>query len=628
MKLEIRIGSSTRQYTTRSGAAYITVGSRPDSDIVIDDPAVSPIHLKFEHFVDRWSYTDQMSDTGTKHNGETKYSAELAEGDKVEVGSAVLKVVDLLTELDVAPKPARTADRSWQDEVKPSAANPTSTYKRRVEDEYRSNQESAYSSGKDTDYSSSSDDADGYHRGTDHARQTRPATVAGRAPAGTKPANKAGVVIVMLVVFVLFGGGVAFALLDAGDSYDGEDYGELPESAPATTAGSSSGDSGTNGGGPAKVDERMSPDEEKRLKSELDALVSNANEDAPIDKLAAYEKIKAEAARYKSHGLEWPLERAFTAIRLQLFREMQERYGTDNGDVYDLEKANKYAEALERVNALATYLDQTDLHRELAKSSEMDKYVARKLPELEEANDWYIGECFARADEALQRNDFAAAEAVLTELRQQARLDESLKSNLDAEVTGVAASRKAQENGELPAKREPFDRRKDKLPRAPESKLLPKSDSSSYAEMNQLKTRLEKAWKAGEIDDASCTFYGRAATLLAKTSDWRMVLNVDHECANGVHVQYKVRYAQHQLPPETMISLYEAIQPSRNELLAMLLTCFNEGLIEESKRIACKLWHADESVKADLDQLLATKFGIEVPEGGFVERDGKLVAPD
>ncbi|MCA8914018.1 MAG: FHA domain-containing protein [Planctomycetes bacterium] len=614
MKIEIKVGSTSRSYTTRSGAAYITVGSRPGSDIVIDDPGVSPIHLKFEHFVDRWSFTDQMSDTGTKHNGETKYSAELAEGDRVEIGGAVLRIVDLLTELDVAAKPSRTTDRSWQDEVKPGSANPTSTYKRKVDNSYSSKEESGYSTGKDAEYAVSNDDADSYHRGTDHARQPKPAPNRAQRSTVPKQPNKAGPVIVAMVVLVFVGAGVAFALLDSGGSADDN---PAPDSPPAKTSETTE-----------SADVRMPADIEKRIKGQLDQLVSKADESSPTEKLAEYGKLKQEADVYKSHGLQYSFERAHTVIRLELFREMQERYSQDNGDIYDLEKASKFDEALDRIYALKDYLDQTDLHRELAKSSEMDKYVTRELPQLEEGNEWYIGECFARIDEAMQRNDFEAAEGVLTELRDQARLSEELRGDVAWEITAVASSRAAQAKGDLPARRDPFDRRKDKLPRAPESKLLPKSDSSSYAEMNQLKTRLEKAWKAGEIDSVECTFYGRPATLMPKEKDWRMMLTVEHECANGASVLYTVRYAQHLLPPETMISLYEAIHPTRDELLAMLLSCFNEGLIEDSKRIACKLWHADESVKADLDQLLAAKFGIEVPEGGFVERDGKLVAPD
>jgi hypothetical protein len=82
----------------------------------------------------------------------------------------------------------------------------------------------------------------------------------------------------------------------------------------------------------------------------------------------------------------------------------------------------------------------------------------------------------------------------------------------------------------------------------------------------------------------------------------------------------------HQVPPHTLVSLYEGIEPTRDELLATLMICFQNGLVEDARRLACKLWHADESVKADLDQLLATKLSIEVPEGGFIEKDGKLVA--
>ena len=631
MKIEIKVGSTSRTYTTRSGAAYITVGSRPGSDIVIDDPGVSPIHLKFEHFVDRWSYTDQMSDTGTKHNGETKYSAELAEGDRVEIGGAVLKVLDLLLELDVAPKAARSTDRSWQDEIKPTADKPTSGYKRNVDSNYTSKEEGGYSSGKDAEYAASNEDGEAYHRGTDHAEPPKPAPVRQQGSSGAKPAPKAIAVVVMLVMMALLAGGVFFALGTEGevdqDTLD-RDRAELArEAQKQADAQRNAGDTGGEPVAP-KIDGRMPREVENEIKTKLDAITSPADERAPAEKLEDYYALKKQADEYKEKGLSWPFERAMTVLSNQLFTEMQERYGKDNGDSYDLEQAHKYRELTERLTALDAYFKQSDLHAELARQREMQKWVDRELPHIAEANGWYIGECFARADEALQRNDYGAAVLELNGPHENAVLTDTLAQGIDTELIALAELGVKQQNGEGEPKRAPFDRRKDKLPAAPVSTLLPKGEGSSYGEMNDLKKRLDKTWKAGGIDGVDCTFYGRKAQLQPKTDDWRMVLKVTHPYANGGSFDYSVRYGQQNLPPETMISLYETISPTRNELLAMLLICFNEGLVEDARRIACKLWHADETVKADLDQLLATKLKIEVPEGGFVEKDGKLVAPD
>ena len=79
------------------------------------------------------------------------------------------------------------------------------------------------------------------------------------------------------------------------------------------------------------------------------------------------------------------------------------------------------------------------------------------------------------------------------------------------------------------------------------------------------------------------------------------------------------------LPAATLLSLYEQLEnPTRDERLGMLLFCYENGLMDDAPRLAWKLWKADESVKPDLDALMAAKLGIEVPQGGFIERDGRL----
>lgn len=610
MKIEIRSGSGSRVYVSRSGAAYISVGSRPDSDIVLEDPAVSPLHLKIEHFVGRWSFTDQMSDSGTRLNGESAYSGELAEGDKLTVGSSTLTVVSLVDETEAASSPSSVPDRSWQDHIAHSQPPLSTSYERRPEPNYNIRAQEGYSGQAAPSPAPAAYPQPG----------TFP-TAGSRRPA--QPAKAIAVAFAVIVVAVV---GVAVMFLGAGSDAPTElprPVTRVGEVVPTRDAqpGKQPGGSGGNATQP-RTDTRMPADVEADIKAKLDALVSAADTRVANDKLADYAQLKARAAEYKQHGLSWPLERAQTILRNQLFDEMQQRYGTDNREIYQLKEKKQFAEALRRLRSLDEYLKQSELHKDLARVSDMTTYVERELELLPQANFWFVGECFTRADDALQREDYAAAILALNELRESAEVEETVAQAVGTELAELAELATRQQNGELPAARKPFDKRKDKLPPAPVSTLLPKGDGSAYPAMNALKKRLEETWEGGKLDNVECDFFRCKATLLPKGEDWRMQLNVKRKGG----LEYSVRYAQHQLPPGTMISLYEKLEPTRDELLAMLLICFNEGLLDEAPRIACKLWKADESVKADLDQLLATKLKIEIPEGGFKEKDGRLVA--
>lgn len=608
MKIEIRSGSGSRIYVSRSGAAYISVGSRPDSDILLEDPAVSPLHLKIEHFVGRWSFTDQMSDSGTKLNGESAYSGELAQGDKLTVGGSTLTVVSLDEETEAVSNVSSVPDRSWQEHIAHSQPPLSASYDRQPEPDYNVRSQPSYT--VQTQQASA-------------PVSQRPAF----PPSGSQRPNQPGKAIaVAMAVMVVAVVGAAVAFLSAGSNAPGED----PQTSPQTRGGAPTREAqpgaqpdGTGGNTTQpRIDTRMPADVEADIKMKLDALVSNADTRGANDKLADYAELKARAAEYKQHGLSWPLERVQTILRNQLFDEMQQRYGTDNREIYQLKERKQFAEALRRLRSLDDYLKQSELHKELAKLSDMTSYVEREHELLPQANFWYVGECFTRADDALQRHDYAGAIFALNELREKTELEESVAQAIGSELTRLAELSTRQQNGELPAARKPFDKRYDKLPAAPVSTLLPKGDASAYPAMNGLKKRLEQAWKGGKLDNIECDFYGCKAALQPKGEDWRMQLNVKRQG----ELEYSVRYAQHQLPPGTLISLYELLEPTRDELLAMLLICFNEGLLEDAPRIACKLWKADESVKADLDQLLATKLKIEIPEGGFKEKDGRLVA--
>ncbi|MCA8911887.1 MAG: FHA domain-containing protein [Planctomycetes bacterium] len=630
MRIEIQQGGKKQSYVTRRGSAYVSVGARSTCDVVIDAPGVSDLHLKFEHFAERWSFNDQMSDSGTQQNGETKYSGDLAVGDVLQLGEAKIVVVNLTDERDAEAKQTRVADRSWQEEISLSSKKPTGEYRRERSNEYdaKGKGNSAYDAQQQGgggygsrqqqggEYGTKGQAGGAYDSGSDTDAEYRRSTTSEpvRSPtakpkAGAKPGNKPFWIIFVLAGVIIAVAGVfnVLARVDSGP----DEPGPSPEAAreAADTA-------------------RMPKELEDQFRKQLRDLTQRSDERPAMVKLKIYDGLKQAIGKFQSHSLGWPLESTYTTLTNQLRREMEQRWSADLGKVSPLTREKKYRAALELMRDLDAFLKQDDLHRQMAEL-QMQESVDFQLETLADGNVWFISENMATVDEALMRNDFASATNAAVELVNKAELTDDFKGGLAADSRDWSAKARQQAAGEYPARTEPFNRRKDKLPEALKSDLLPKGDASCYSTLNSLRYRLDKAWRAGSLDKAPCVFRGRDAVVRPYDShDGHMYLEVTHEFASGVSGTYLVRAVPVNLPEQTKATLYEAMNPTRDELLATMMMCFEYGLIDDATRLACKLWHADETVKPDLDQLLATKLGIEVPEGGFIEKDGKLVAPE
>lgn len=373
------------------------------------------------------------------------------------------------------------------------------------------------------------------------------------------------------------------------------------------------------------VADGMSAERAKELEKILNGLADHTKEENAEQNLNTLETVEAECARFRQHGLRWPLERARTNVELSLMQKMQKRYGQDNGDIYELTQQSNYREAAARLAALDTYLNQTKTHTALAARMAMDEYLADQPGRITRGNAEYVGQRFAATAEALGRDDFAAAAAALGGLSALAILDQPVLEGVNTELAAIAAKAAQQKAGELPAARKPFDVRKDRLPASRISTLLPEGDATGLKTMRDLNKRLEKALKDGALVATPVAFFGQAAEL-AQPDDWRLKLKVTRPLPEGA-TTYEMRYGLHQLPSQTKLSLLETQAQGRNDLLALTMHAFEYGLLDDAARLACALWKADPEVKAELDELLATKLKIAVPEGGFVERDGRLVAP-
>ncbi|MCC6463912.1 MAG: Hsp70 family protein, partial [Planctomycetes bacterium] len=433
-----------------------------------------------------------------------------------------------------------------------------------------------------------------------------------------------GFVVTLAVVIA------AFASMADPEPWPDTDWAELPQpnvkDAPLAR----------NSPAPANNKARSEPPQTKRLSAErireleaaLKSLADNVKDENAAESLASLEAIEAECEGVSQHGLRWPLERARTNVELAIMRIMQERYGRDNRGIYELTEQHHYAEAARRLADLETYLNQTATHKNLADRMAMDEYVRDQPDRIRKASAEYLATTLLATDQQLALCDYTRAAASLAALADNAVLDDASVKLFRTEADHWRAQADKQWKGELPAPTKPFDTRKDRLPPAPISTMLPKGEATAIEARRALDKRLEQRAKAKSLQGTEVPYLG-GKVQFDVPDDWRLRMLVTRPCAPGdATFQYELRLGLHQLPAQVRLRLYGELAPSRDELLAMVLYAFENGLLDDAQRLACELWKRDESVKADLDGLLATKLKIAVPEGGFIEREGKLVAPD
>ncbi len=70
--------------------ATATLGRLPECDVTLNDPSVSRRHARISREGDRWSVEDLGSTNGVRVNGAPVTTAELADGDRLELGGVAL----------------------------------------------------------------------------------------------------------------------------------------------------------------------------------------------------------------------------------------------------------------------------------------------------------------------------------------------------------------------------------------------------------------------------------------------------------------------------------------------------------------------------------------------------------
>lgn len=596
MRLQITSAGKTWEYAPPEHKSNFTAGRREGNEIVLpDDPAVSNMHVRIDRFLNDWTFTDQMSDSGTLHNGQAQYSGTLNQGDELRLGNSTLKVLSLAAQPPASP-PARPAPAPAQPPAQflpPSA--PISAQPRKESYAKRNERRAAI---KDKGWQ----------------------TVI--KPSGRKDSNAGKQFFAVLVLIAICGGIAAYWLLQGSGYEPGPAYKSTAE--PERKA-----EVPTNKASPdvtPPLPKKPSPkDEEAAYRKRIDDIEMDKTR-PPHERIAELEDLSAELTRLKLHSLEFRAQRARDNVSLELSREMQNRYGEDNRAVYQLLQKNDYRAAIERIQFLDDYCNLTSYHKHWAHRHDIDRYIERERANIERRNTEWIGQQMNTVDEALSRNDYAPAADTLEGVASLAVLPEAVEAALAAEVVRFKGLLSEQDMGRIEPPRKPFDSRKDRLPPAPKSAFLPSGEYSSQRQESLPRSRLVSLAGDSEFAGLAIKHFKHDATLTGYASG-KLSIIVKRPLNDAPDWTYSTSVAPHALWPATRVRIYEQMpEQTLNIRVATLMLCFDNGLLDDAARVACSFRNAHPEHKVEIDVLLATKLGIDVPEGGFIERDGKLVA--
>jgi hypothetical protein len=293
--------------------------------------------------------------------------------------------------------------------------------------------------------------------------------------------------------------------------------------------------------------------------------------------------------------------------------------------MFDLQEGRNFRRAQELVDGLRQWLAASRHNERAISVMELDESLERWEAGNTSGNERLLGDQFLLAAEAEWRNDYIAASETLKPVIDGAILHADQLNTLAAERAGLLTKADQQAKGELPAATPAFDRRRDKLPNSPSNGLLEAGDQTARARLSSMRTRIRGEMHDGLWNGRKISFWGLTAEVRVRELNSYVPLVITRPLADGAIV-FKVEQQFANYAPAVQLALFELMDPSTIlDLAAMLIYAFDNGLSDDAGRLALKLRNAAEGREADVDAILAAKWKVPIPEGGFPVRDGRVV---
>lgn len=669
MRIRVQTPTDSFEYAGQQGRNSFTVGKGAGTDVrLAGSQTASDVHVRIEHFMGRWSYTDQFSDAGTLLNGQREYSHELKPGDLLTLGDCTLAIVEIagqhappaapVTEMPLHDVPLVNAVEdvatAAEDNQLVSPSAPARKFKPPEAHVARIAGHVLAHFFRETGHDASHD-PNAMHRLTQAAEkaveelESSPSTqinlpffsagsggplhldvkvqrkhlhhdpgyreVVNAAQASPKP-----------VVVQPQSKAARNKRIEPGAVVAGIFVAVVGIGVVVSVIGKGSDDDSTR---PLITQEQPSiSDAEKRRAAEK-VLLANFQV-AMADKtkhaielmsvLEDFERAANEAG--VSLGSEGRVVRR--RLEGEIYAEVTRIYNETLDKEHERRQKSDLAGAMKVLDSFEEFLKESAYRDPAAKQLGLTNWLQDRRERLIEANRRLVGEKLFAADRALARNDYAAAaEAIKAQIG-------ALWTPVQREVFEREAGRYgllalSQQQGDVPAPSPDYDRTKPRLPAGDLSALVTDSERGARREINTHRLELEKNMREPGLEPVEIRALNRSMRVsgVERSSEVELLIKRPH--GDG-EVEYTVRARLANLPAAIQLALHERALPDTTKDRACLMVfCFDNGLFDDASRMAYAIVRHSWDNKAPLDKYLGQKWGKEVPENGFPIRNERVV---
>ncbi|MCC6149123.1 MAG: FHA domain-containing protein [Planctomycetes bacterium] len=357
-----------------------------------------------------------------------------------------------------------------------------------------------------------------------------------------------------------------------------------------------------------------------------------------LERLAALDEIAATLPAQRGSVVNTRIDELRADLVRSLDAELSRMVKNELAAVEAFRESGDLAGAVNKADELLALFTSNKYASARGKTLKLDDKVAAVRKELGIENDHFISGKLTQADSLAKAGRFDEAIAVVGQILSGAWLTEEDRALYEKKSAEIKALRdkpqaaptvskpgedpdiikgiKKEERGTLPGK----------------NPLLPNGADSERALITALQRKFVRAAVEKKLTSVDFTWKGDRARITGADND-RLFFTVSKmmKDENGrleeIPVGRKEKW--NAFAASDMLQLYDRTPLlNKEDRLAEVIYALDNGLTDEGSGRALALFKEDPTLKSGIDILLASKRHIRVPDGGFVEYDGRFVTPD
>ncbi len=292
----------------------------------------------------------------------------------------------------------------------------------------------------------------------------------------------------------------------------------------------------------------------------------------------------------------------------------------------------QYRAAHDEIQKLQAWIESDEYLASFGRANRLR--INRTIDAAHEQSEAWFNYTLAELDRLADQLRFDEALALADEIPLRALLDDSDRSLFEHKRQQLKQMKEAAQapeivEPELPEVPSVLDRvKKDETKLPGRNPLFPDGPASERELKQALDARLLQATIDRKLTDYSFDWRGDRARIVRANSERIYFDVITKDKRTGAEIGFGTSKKWSDLKPGEWLQLYDRLpEPTTNELLATAVFAFDAGFVDEGSRRALQVLKASPDWKEGIDILISTKRRIELPEGGFVEFDNRLVTP-